>query len=426
VESSVCLAESASQLASFVVDNYRQENHLRVASQGKPGANVENGRREMMVDLSRLNKILEYDQSDLVITLESGLGLRALNQELLERGQFFPVIAGASELSLSDLVAAGDGGALETGFGYLRTKLLGAKLHYKYGREFRLGGKVVKNVTGYDLPKLLVGARGSLGIASSFSLRLWARPQQFTLFFVGGTADRLFRLLGRLFTCGFPLTVAELFSAYDLPDGIEIDTTGKCFLLLGVAGSFEIVENLLIELKASLRDFSVVEYDFAHLGESDSACDLQTRLLLAPPEAPYVELAASSCAARQVFLKMVEKNSQVQLRLRLSCGRLYFKATAVDGWRSIIVSLKEILANFSIASQLGDYENFPVSVQFRDQNENDSYTLLDLGLSDSHNKLLIKQKVREVFDPLACFAPEVNFQLASSDEFFLAQAMVKK
>lgn len=399
---------------------------MRVASQGKLAAHSRSGRRQMMVDLSRLNKILEYDQSDLVITLESGLGLRALNQQLLEHGQFFPVISPGDEMSFSDLLAVGDGGALETGFGYLRSKLLGAKLHYKYGREFRLGGKVVKNVTGYDLPKLLVGARGSLGIASSFSLRLWARPQQFTLFFVGGTIDRLFRLLHRLWSCGFPLTVAELFAAYDLPDGIEIDTTGKCFLLLGVAGSFEIVENLRIELKASLSDFSVFEYDFSHLGESDSACDSQTRLLLAPPEVPYVELSASSCASRQVFLKMFEKNSQVQLRLRPFCGRLYFKATAIDGWRSIIVSLREILASFPIASQLRDYETFPVSVQFRDQSENDSYALLDLGLPDSHDKFLIKQKVRAVFDPLACFAPEVNFQPASSEEFFSALAMVKQ
>lgn len=107
------------------------------------------------LDMSAFFGQCEYVVSDLVAEFQAGTALSFVQEQLA--GQIFPVSSAYASLSLLELFRLGDGGVLETGYGALRSNLLGLSFLDGDGRLVKGGGRVVKNVTGYDVTKLFVG-----------------------------------------------------------------------------------------------------------------------------------------------------------------------------------------------------------------------------------------------------------------------------
>ncbi|MEM6451275.1 MAG: FAD-binding oxidoreductase [Cyanobacteria bacterium P01_D01_bin.105] len=133
-------------------------------------------RLDLLISTGRLNKILDHAVGDFTVTVQPGLKVSELRAVLAEQGQFLAVDpAFPQQATLGGLVATADTGSLRQRYGGLRDMLIGVQFARYDGALARAGGKVVKNVAGYDLMKLMTGSYGSLGVLSELTFRLYPR-----------------------------------------------------------------------------------------------------------------------------------------------------------------------------------------------------------------------------------------------------------
>jgi FAD/FMN-containing dehydrogenase len=136
------------------------------------------GPRIGALDLSRLNRLIEHKPEDMTATVESGMSLMEFERRIKTAGQWLPLDPAAAErISIADLLARNLSGPRRLGYGTVRDYLIGAKVVLADGTIIKPGGKVVKNVAGYDLCKLFIGARHSLGIIVEATFKLRPLPE---------------------------------------------------------------------------------------------------------------------------------------------------------------------------------------------------------------------------------------------------------
>jgi glycolate oxidase FAD binding subunit len=123
--------------------------------------------------------IVDYEPSELVITARCGTPLSQIEQTLAERGQFLPFEPPAygGDPTIGGIVACGLSGPRRLQVGAVRDFVLGAKLLRADGEELTFGGRVMKNVAGFDVSRVLCGSLGILGIISEVSLKVLPRPR---------------------------------------------------------------------------------------------------------------------------------------------------------------------------------------------------------------------------------------------------------
>ena len=140
---------------------------------GNPPARV-----DVVLDLGEMDRVVDYNPDDLTASVEAGLTAGAFAGRLAARHQFLPVDSpGAGSRTLGGLVATAAHGPLRARYGTLRDFLLGVRFVQADGVVTWGGARVVKSVTGYDVPKLMVGSLGTLGVLCELTLRLHPRPE---------------------------------------------------------------------------------------------------------------------------------------------------------------------------------------------------------------------------------------------------------
>ena len=136
------------------------------------------GEKISALDLRAMRGILEYTPEDMTVSVEAGVTLAQLQARLAEHNQWLPIDPpGASTLTIGALLAANRSGPRRFGHGTIREHLLGIKVVLADGRVIKAGGKVVKNVAGYDLCKLFVGSHGTLGVIIEATFKVLPRPE---------------------------------------------------------------------------------------------------------------------------------------------------------------------------------------------------------------------------------------------------------
>ena len=134
-------------------------------------------RYDIALDLSHLTQIVDYEPNDFTITVEAGMTLADLQRHLAMNGQFLPLDHPQFErATLGGLCAVGRGGLRRNSFGGPRDWLIGMRMVKADGATIKGGGRVVKNVSGYDLPKLFAGSLGTLGIIVELTFKLRPLP----------------------------------------------------------------------------------------------------------------------------------------------------------------------------------------------------------------------------------------------------------
>src|SRR2546421_7379369 len=122
-------------------------------------------RADVLLHTSRLDRVVEHSQSDMVVSVEAGIPLVALQAELAKAGQFLPLDPFHSPgHTIGGLLATGWTGPLRFRYGSPRDFLIGIRVALPDGKVASGGGRVVKNVSGYDMMKLHYAAPGSLGV----------------------------------------------------------------------------------------------------------------------------------------------------------------------------------------------------------------------------------------------------------------------
>ena len=207
-------------------------------------------RYDVALRTAKLDRVVEYEPADLTVTVEAGITCGALQALLGEHGQFLPIDA-PREATVGGVLAAGVSGPSRHAYGLPRDWLLGCRIVQADGANVKAGGRVVKNVAGYDLPKLVVGSLGTLGIVVEATFKVAPLPvAQETMLFVCASlraaAESVFAADDR----GLALrAVAIANAAAALPDAPALDD-GQALAAFWLAGSPAAVERTAREISS--------------------------------------------------------------------------------------------------------------------------------------------------------------------------------
>lgn len=151
------------------------------------------------VNTSNLNKIVDYPARDMTITVQTGISIENLQKTLASENQHLPIdVPKAEQATLGGILAANVMGSRRYGYGTLRDYLIGIEMVNNQGHAVKGGGRVVKNVAGYDLCKMVIGSLGTLGILTQATLKVLPRPELNALMTVHCSIDQLMKLLDDL------------------------------------------------------------------------------------------------------------------------------------------------------------------------------------------------------------------------------------
>ncbi|OKH16972.1 FAD-binding oxidoreductase [[Limnothrix rosea] IAM M-220] len=143
---------------------------------------------DWLVSTQKLNRIIDHAINDLTITVEAGVTLRALQTHLKKHKQFLAIDPAFSDnATIGGIVATANAGSWRQRYGGVKDLLLGITVVRADGQLAKAGGKVVKNVAGYDLMKLFTGSYGSLAIATELTFRLYPQQQLIKTVILAGT-----------------------------------------------------------------------------------------------------------------------------------------------------------------------------------------------------------------------------------------------
>ncbi|HEV3024607.1 MAG TPA: FAD-binding oxidoreductase, partial [Pirellulales bacterium] len=277
------------------------------------------------VSLAGLNRVVDYPSRDMTITVEAGIRMAELAAILAREGQRLPIDAGsAADATLGGVAATNFSGPRRYGHGTIRDYLIGISAVDGRGVAFKAGGRVVKNVAGYDLGKLLVGSLGTLAIISQITLKvkplphdsafLSAAPRDFdqTESLLAALVDSRTTPMAIELVAG-PVWQAEpeLGRAADLPAGR---------LLVGLEGTATEVDWIVEQLGREWRELGVRTFD-VHRG--DAAGHIWSRLTEFPAqgESPLVvKFNVRSSAVTSIVNLLLDVDPQASLQAHAGNG----------------------------------------------------------------------------------------------------------
>src|SRR5260370_23248040 len=171
---------SAQELAEIL--RLSSEAGLSVIPRGggtKLGWGNSPARADLILSTARLTEIIEHAWADLTVSVEAGCTIQKLQDTLARHGQRLALDPlWPEKATVGGVLSTNDSGALRLRFGALRDLILGVTIALPDGTLASSGGKVVKNVAGYDLPKLVTGALGTLGVITSAVFRVHPLPKE--------------------------------------------------------------------------------------------------------------------------------------------------------------------------------------------------------------------------------------------------------
>jgi glycolate oxidase FAD binding subunit len=329
---------------------------------------------------AKQNRVLEHSQPDQVLQAQTGITIAELNKQLTKHNQFLPVRAPAN-WTLLDAINRGDSGTLEQGYGAMRDLVLGTTALLADGTVINTGGRVVKNVTGYDVTKLVVGSHASLAIPVAVYLRVYALPE--TSLTLVWSFDSLWRLMNcalALLKSGLPFAALEAVQNDKPKSGVgKFVLLGQIFGLKAVtdeiaASAKELVGAPQTELQGA--DEAAIWSDIAEFF-LDAGYEQTLNVVAAPTHLPDI-------AAKLPF--------GCRWQMRASKGRL----------TAICADTDEALGSLARFSQ---DNKVPMTVAFADNRYN--YRVRQSPVDDSV-KAQLKRRIKQELDPNGTLNPYVD------------------
>jgi glycolate oxidase FAD binding subunit len=197
----VCSPQTVEEAREFVEATGREGLSLGFIGGGTDleiGAPI--NRLDALLRTSGLSRVVEYVPADMIVTVEAGVTLAALSETLRSNRQRLALDPPAFErATLGGIIAANSFGPRRARFGSVRDLLIGISIVRADGTRARGGGKVVKNVAGFDIPKLICGSLGTLGLIATATFRLHPLPEmERTVLVPSCTAAQVRELVARL------------------------------------------------------------------------------------------------------------------------------------------------------------------------------------------------------------------------------------
>jgi glycolate oxidase FAD binding subunit len=167
---------------------------------------------DLVLSTTALTRVVAVHPADLVATVEAGISWDALRQALADHGMWLATDPPGAGRTLGSAIATGTSGPLRGGFGSLRDHLLGLTIVTGDGRVLRPGGRVVKNVAGFDLTRLAAGSFGAFGVITTAHLRLRSVPRADLTLHASGERDDLLEVALRILEAGESPAALEVLS----------------------------------------------------------------------------------------------------------------------------------------------------------------------------------------------------------------------
>lgn len=212
---------------SEVLELVRWANKASIAlvpSGGRTGlsgaAVAKNG--EVVVSFSKMNKILELNETDMTITVEPGVITETLQNEVAEKGYYFPVdFAARGSSQIGGNVATNAGGIKVVRYGLMRDWISGLEVVTGKGDILTLNNSLIKNATGYDLRHLFIGSEGTLGFITQITLQFTHPPKPLSVMVLGVPDTQSVMNVFQEFRRQTPLMAFELFTDKALSTVLE-------------------------------------------------------------------------------------------------------------------------------------------------------------------------------------------------------------
>ena len=298
--SAVVRPADAAQVAEVV--RFAAAAKLAVIPSGsgtKLGIGAPPSRYDLALDLSRMNHILAYDPRDLTLGVEPGVRIADLLRTLAEQKQFLPLaVPFADRATLGGIAAANSSSPLRHAFGGVRDFCLGMEFITGDGTASKSGGRVVKNVSGYDLHKLLIGSLGTLGVITRVNFRTFPLPPAQKTFVASfESAEAAFALCRSIARSPLELVIVEV--ADPRASEIVFSARGKVqpapknwLVIATTAGQAPVVERHARDLARLAVEAGAAEFFTLEDAEQSSALE-QVR--------EFPRLAAQSSAYAAIF-----------------------------------------------------------------------------------------------------------------------------
>jgi glycolate oxidase FAD binding subunit len=169
---------------------------------------------QLVISSQKCDQVIEHAIGDLTVTVEAGIKLVDLQQQLQAEGQFLPIDpAYPQQATIGGIVATADTGSWRQRYGGIRDLVLGLSFVRADGKVAKAGGRVVKNVAGYDLMKLFAGAYGTLGYITEVTLRTYPLPEASQTLIIIGAAAEIESLIKTIRNSSLTPTAMDLLSA---------------------------------------------------------------------------------------------------------------------------------------------------------------------------------------------------------------------
>jgi glycolate oxidase FAD binding subunit len=251
---------------------------------------------QLVVSTARLNQLIDHAIGDLTVTAEAGMSFAALQAELGQAGQFLAIDpAFPDQATLGGIIATGDSGSLRHRYNSVRDMVLGISFVRSDGEMVKAGGRVVKNVAGYDLMKLLTGSYGTLGILTQVTFRVYPLPQTAQTVVLTGTSEQMAIAVQSILSSTLAPSAIDLLSSPELalrisfqgiPESVELQTARLKELGLSITSEQPNLKNQAIVCKIGVK--------------SSQAIDLLTQLETLLPKAQVVIHAGSGLGTLSV------------------------------------------------------------------------------------------------------------------------------
>ena len=207
---------------------------LPVGGQTKAALTVPESCGVTLIDMRAFAGIVSYDPSEFLITMRGGTTIEELSEVLGARGQYLPFdpVLSSRGATIGGSIASGISGPCRMLYGSLRDFMMEVALCDSQGREIRGGGKVVKNAAGFDLPKLVVGSYGRMGIITEATLKVFPRPQGWlTLKYSAASLKAALETSMNLLALPLPIAAMEI----EEPNDVVVRLAGPLDSLDGMA-----------------------------------------------------------------------------------------------------------------------------------------------------------------------------------------------
>ena len=169
---------------------------------------------QLIVSTQKCDRIIQHAVDDLTVTVEAGVKIADLQARLKATNQFLPIDpAFLTTATVGGIIATADTGSWRYGYGGIRDLVLGISFVRGDGEIAKAGGKVVKNVAGYDLMKLFIGSYGTLGIITQVTFRTYPIPQASQTVAITGETTQLKSAIKLLRNSGLTPTAMDLISS---------------------------------------------------------------------------------------------------------------------------------------------------------------------------------------------------------------------